>query len=59
MADDIQKNAPVKEIFDELFSFLETLETQNVAIVRFLKEEESLRMKSSRLTSTGPQVQPA
>ncbi|HXT76697.1 MAG TPA: hypothetical protein VN780_10435 [Candidatus Eisenbacteria bacterium] len=39
MADDIQKNAPVKEIFDELFSLLETLETQNVAIVEFLKEE--------------------
>jgi hypothetical protein len=39
VAHDIQQNAPVKEIFDELFSLLEMLETQNVAILQFLKEE--------------------
>jgi hypothetical protein len=39
MADETQRNDPVKEIFDELFSVLESLETQNVAILQFLKEQ--------------------
>jgi hypothetical protein len=49
----------VKEIFDELFSLLETLETQNVAIVQFSKEEGIATDDGSRLTSTGRQVRPA
>src|SRR4051794_18431020 len=39
MADESQRNDPVKEIFDELFSVLESLEIQNVAILQFLKEQ--------------------
>ena len=39
MADETQRNDPVKEIFDELFSVLEALEIQNVAMLQFLKEE--------------------
>jgi len=39
MNDESQKNSPEKEIFNELFGLLETLEIQNVAILEFLKEE--------------------
>jgi hypothetical protein len=53
------ENAPVKEVFDELFSWLEMLETQNVDIVQFLKEEGIATNESSRLTLTGRQVRPA
>jgi hypothetical protein len=30
---------PIKDILDELFSLLETLETQNLALTQFLKDE--------------------
>jgi hypothetical protein len=30
---------PIKEILDELFSLLETLETQNLALAQFLKDQ--------------------
>src|SRR6202035_4359304 len=40
MADEGQNSSnPMKEIFDDLFSLLETLETQNVAILQFLKAQ--------------------
>jgi hypothetical protein len=39
MNDASRKASPEKEIFNELFSLLETLEIQNVAILQFLKEE--------------------
>src|SRR5689334_9856930 len=39
MNDESQKNSPEKEIFNELFGLLETLEIQNVAMLEFLKEE--------------------
>ena len=30
---------PIKEILDELYSLLETLETQNLALLQFLKDQ--------------------
>jgi hypothetical protein len=30
---------PIKEIFDEMFALLETLETQNIAVLQFLKDK--------------------
>ena len=39
MSDESRKNSPEKEIFNELFGLLETLEIQNGAILQFLKEE--------------------
>ncbi|MDQ1409680.1 MAG: hypothetical protein QOJ41_1415, partial [Acidobacteriaceae bacterium] len=30
---------PIKEILDELFSLLETLETQSLALTQFLKDQ--------------------
>jgi len=39
MSDESRKNSPEKEIFNELFGLLETLEIQNVGILEFLKEK--------------------
>ena len=30
---------PIKEVLDDLFALLETLETQNIAVVQFLKDQ--------------------
>jgi hypothetical protein len=36
----MEKDAnPIKEVFDELFTLLETLETQNSAVLKFLKDQ--------------------
>jgi predicted transcriptional regulator len=34
------KSEPIKEVFNELFSHLERLETQSEAILQFLKEKK-------------------
>jgi hypothetical protein len=39
------KTKPIKEIFNELFSHLERLETQNEAILQFLKEKKRVTDK--------------
>lgn len=35
-----EPNNPLKEIFDELFGLLESLETQSMAVTQFLKEQK-------------------
>jgi hypothetical protein len=39
MAEQMEKVEPLKEIFDEMFALLESLETQNIAVLQFLKDE--------------------
>jgi hypothetical protein len=39
------KSAPIKEVFNELFSHLERLETQSEAILQFLKEKKRVTDK--------------
>ncbi len=31
---------PIKEVLDDLFGLLESLETQNIAVLQFLKDQE-------------------
>lgn len=33
------KTDPIREVFDELFTFLETLETNNAAVLQFLQDQ--------------------
>lgn len=35
-----EKPNPLKELFDELFTLLENLETQNLAVLQFLKDQK-------------------
>jgi hypothetical protein len=39
MAEQMEKVEPLKEIFEEMFALLESLETQNIAVLQFLKDE--------------------
>jgi hypothetical protein len=39
VAEQMQNVEPLKEIFDQMFALLESLETQNIAVVQFLKDE--------------------
>lgn len=36
----MDSDAPVKEVLDDLYTLLEALETQNIAILQFLKEQK-------------------
>lgn len=35
-----EKPNPLKEVFDELFTLLENLEAQNLAVLQFLKDQK-------------------
>jgi hypothetical protein len=39
VAEQMQNVEPLREIFDPMFALLESLETQNIAVVQFLKVE--------------------